>query len=86
MGKLIVAIGREYGSGGERSGKKLANRLGIKSLIRNCSPWLQRKAVIVRRSCKKNDEQPTNSFLYSLVMDTYASNGLCSFKSFSELP
>ena len=72
MGKLIVAIGREYGSGGREIGEKLANRLGIKFFDKELLTLVAKESGYCEEILQKNDEQPTNSFLYSLVMDTYS--------------
>ena len=53
----IITIGREYGSAGRQIGYKVAEDLGIKLYDRE---MLERAA------------KPTNSFLYSLVMDSYS--------------
>lgn len=86
MGKLIVAIGREYGSGGREIGEKLANRLGIKFFDKELLTLVAKESGYCEEILQKNDEQPTNSFLYSLVMDTYASNGYAASNHFTELP
>ena len=86
MGKLIVAIGREYGSGGREIGEKLANRLGIKFFDKELLTLVAKDSGYCEEILQKNDEQPTNSFLYSLVMDTYASNGYAASNHFTELP
>ena len=86
MGKLIVAIGREYGSGGREIGEKLANRLGIKFFDKELLTLVAQESGYCEEILQKNDEQPTNSFLYSLVMDTYASNGYAASNHFTELP
>ena len=86
MGKLIVAIGREYGSGGREIGEKLANRLGIKFFDKELLTLVAKEGGYCEEIQQKNDEQPTNSFLYSLVMDTYASNGYAASNHFTELP
>ena len=86
MGKLIVAIGREYGSGGREIGEKLANRLGIEFFDKELLTLVAKESGYCKEILQKNDEQPTNSFLYSLVMDTYASNGYAASNHFTELP
>ncbi|SFG26945.1 cytidylate kinase [Lachnospiraceae bacterium C7] len=69
----IYTIGREFGSKGKEVGEKLAERLGIKIYDKE----LLRKAAKDSGFCEEifenHDERPTNSFLYSLVMDTYSS-------------
>ena len=82
MGKLIVAIGREYGSGGREIGEKLANRLGIKFFDKELLTLVAKESGYCEEILQKNDEQPTNSFSL-LTGDGYLCfKWLCSFKSF----
>ena len=86
MGRLIIAVGREYGSGGREIGEKLAKRLGISFYDKELLTLVAKESGYCEEILQKNDEQPTNSFLYSLVMDTYASNGYSASNHFTELP
>lgn len=45
---------------------------------------LQKRAESARNFFEHHDERPTNSFLYSLVMDTYSMNGAAS--GYTEMP
>lgn len=86
MGKLIIAIGREFGSGGKEIGEKLAERLGIKFYDKELLTLVAKESGYCEEILQKNDEQPNNSFLYSLVMDTYSANGYGVSNHFTELP
>ena len=44
----------------------------------------QRKVDFAKNFLEKHDEKPTNSFLYSLVMDTYSFGYTSS--AFSDMP
>jgi len=69
---LIITIGRQTGSGGREVARLLAERLGVpyydKELLEKAAEvsGLSRELFVAR------DEKPTNSFLYSLVMDGYS--------------
>ena len=56
MDNLYITIGRQFGSGGRETGKKVAEALGI--------PYYDKELLVVA----EYDEKPNNSFLYSLVM------------------
>lgn len=86
MKNLVIAIGREYGSGGKEIGVKLAERLNIKCYDKELLTIASKESGYCEEIMEKNDEQPTNSFLYSLVMDTYAPSGYAASNHFTELP
>ncbi len=67
----IITIGRQYGSGGREIGQKLATQLGIKCYDSELLSIASRESGLCEEVFKAHDEKPTNSFLYSLVMDTY---------------
>ena len=70
--KLIVTLGRQTGSGGRKIGKMLAERLGVKCYDKELLDRAAKESGLCRELFETNDEKPTNSFLYSLVMDTYS--------------
>lgn len=70
--KSVITIGRQYGSGGREIGKKLAERLGIKCYDNELLDRAAKESGICQELFENHDEKPTNSFLYSLVMDTYS--------------
>lgn len=69
---FVIAIGREFGSGGRQIGMALAERLGIKCYDKELLTLAAKNSEITEDLFKDFDEKPTNSFLYSLVMDTYS--------------
>ena len=75
MRNLIIAIGREFGSGGKEIGTKLAEKLNIKCYDSVLLSVAAKESGFCEEILQKNDEKPTNSFLYSLVMDTYSMSG-----------
>lgn len=82
--KTIITIGRQYGSGGREIGEKLAAVLGIKCYDSELLNRAAKDSGICQELFEHHDEKPTNSFLYSLVMDTY-SIGYAS-STFAEMP
>ncbi|HIT90164.1 MAG TPA: cytidylate kinase-like family protein, partial [Candidatus Merdenecus merdavium] len=68
----IITIGREFGSGGREIGRKLANDLEITFYDKDLLSRAAKDSGICEELFEKHDEKPTNSFLYSLVMDTYS--------------
>lgn len=70
--KTVITIGREFGSGGHEIGMKLARRLGIKCYDKELLTLAAKESGMCEDLFKNHDEKPTNSFLYSLVMDTYS--------------
>lgn len=83
--KYIITIGREYGSGGHEIGMKLAEKLGIKCYDRELLEIASRESGLCKEIFEHHDEKPTNSFLYSLVMDTY-SLGYSGGTSYVDMP
>jgi cytidylate kinase len=75
MGNKIYTIGREFGSGGRDIGEKLAERLGIKLYDKELLQHAAKDSGFCQEIFENHDERPTNSFLYSLVMDTYSVSG-----------
>lgn len=71
-GNLIITIGRECGSGGREIGKKIADRLGISYYNKELLTEAARQSGLSEDILETNDERPTNSLLYSIVMDTYS--------------
>ena len=71
-GKTVITIGREYGSAGHEIGQKLAHDLGIKCYDKELLALAAKESGLCEELFVNNDEKPTNSFLYSLVMDTYS--------------
>ncbi len=72
MTNSIITIGRQFGSGGKEIGEKLAEALGIKCYDKELLSAAAKDSGFCQDIFKAHDERPTNSFLYSLVMDTYS--------------
>lgn len=71
--KLILTIGRQFGSGGHEIGEKLAKRLGIKFYDKELLKLVAKESGLCEKVLESYDEKPTNSLLYSIVMDIYPS-------------
>lgn len=71
-GNLVITIGRQCGSGGRVIGQKLAEELGVKCYDKELLNLAAKNSGLCEELFETHDEKPTNSFLYSLVMDTYA--------------
>ena len=85
MANKIYTIGREFGSGGREVGEKLAAKLGIKLYDKELLQQAARDSGFCEEIFENHDEKPTNSFLYSLVMDTYSVSGY-SAAPFLDMP
>lgn len=80
----IVTIGRQYGSGGKEIGEKLAEKMGVKCYDKELLDRAAKDSGLCQELFEHHDEKPTNSFLYSLVMDTYSTG--YSTAAFSDMP
>ena len=78
MNNHIYTIGREFGSGGKEVGIALAKRLGVKCYDKELLAEAAKESGFCAEIFENHDEKPTNSFLYSLVMDTYSFGGYSS--------
>ena len=85
MANKIYTIGREFGSGGREVGEKLAQKLGIKLYDKELLQQAAKDSGFCEEIFENHDERPTNSFLYSLVMDTYT-GGNYSAAPFLDMP
>lgn len=68
----VITVGREYGSGGRQIGQEIANYFGIKYYDKELLEHAANDSGICKELFENHDEKPTNSFLYSLVMDAYS--------------
>ncbi len=80
----IITIGRQYGSAGKEIGYMIAERLGIKLYDQEMLKEASKESGLCEQFFEMHDEKPTHSFLYSLVMDTYAMN--YSAGTYNEMP
>lgn len=69
MKKYAITLGRQFGSGGHEIGTKLAEALNIKCYDKEILSESAKNSGLCEELFKNNDEKPTSSFLYSLVMD-----------------
>ena len=74
-GNLIIAINRQYGSGGKEVGTKLAKALNIPIYDQEIPEMTAKKSGIRKDYFEKVDEKPTDSFLYALAMNTFSMGG-----------
>lgn len=82
--RFVITIGREFGSGGHEIGEKLSQKLGVKCYDKELLKIASKDSGICEEIFSSHDEKPTNSFLYSLVMDTYSLG--YSSPSFIDMP
>ena len=80
----VITIGRQLGSGGKEVGLQLAEELGIKCYDKELLERSAKDSGLCQELFENNDEKPTNSFLYSLVMDTYSFG--YSSAAFADMP
>lgn len=68
----IVTISRQYGSAGREIGALLAEKYGIKYFDKELLNRVAKESGFCEEIIEHQDERPTSSFLYNLVMDTYS--------------
>lgn len=68
MDNLYITIGRQFGSGGRETGKKVAEALGIPYYDKELLVVAAKESGLSHQFLTEYDEKPNNSFLYSLVM------------------
>ena len=81
---FIITISREFCSGGQRIAAKLSQDLGVKMYDEDLLSAASEETGISKELFESHDEKPTNSFLYSLVMDTYSFN--YAGNAYSDMP
>ena len=67
MSKILLTIGRSFGSGGSEIAKKVADMLGISYYDKELIKLAAIKSGINENLLQNADEKPVNSFLYSIV-------------------
>lgn len=77
--KYVIAISRQYGSGGHEIGRKLAEKLGIKFYDKELLAKIAKDSGMSQHMVEYYDEMPSKSLIFSLAMDAYP-------LSFSEVP
>ena len=79
MEKRIIAISREYGSGGRHIGELLANDIGIPFYDKEIIQMASEKSGLSAGFIEKSDESIPNTFLHNLKYSGYASFDSISF-------
>lgn len=69
--KMIITIGRSYGSGGREIGEKLAKALNIPFYNREILQMAAKQSGMSEEVFEKVDETAASSLLYSVVSGTY---------------
>ena len=69
--KLIITIGRQYGSGGRAIGKKLADALGMTFYNREIIELAAKKSGMSEEAFERVDETAASSLLYSIATGAY---------------
>lgn len=85
MDNFVITIGREFGSGGMDVARKLSEKLNVKYYDKELLAMAAKESGLCEEIFENHDEKPTNSFLYSLVMDTYSVSGYTS-APFMDMP
>lgn len=86
MSKIIYTIGREFGSGGREIAKKLSSTLNIPYYDKELIARAAKDSGLAEEIFHMQDEKPTNSFMYSLVMDIYSFTGHHTGNNYLEMP
>ena len=84
MNKVIVTIGRQFGSGGRSIGQKFAERLGVSFYDKELISIAAKESGIDPSVFEGVDEKAANSLLYSLSMGMY--NFGSGFSPMGDLP
>jgi len=79
MENYILAISREYGSGGRHIGELLANDLGIPFYDKEIIHMAAEKSGLSAGFIEKSDESMPNTFLHNLKYSGYTSYDSISF-------
>ena len=76
MENYVIAISREFGSGGRHVGEKLGLELGIPFYSRDIIEQAASKSGLSVDFIEQMEERASNSFLFNLVSATYTSPSL----------
>lgn len=68
---IVITIGRQFGSGGRKIGKLVAEKLGIPFYDKEIIKHIAAESGLSHEIINDYDEKPTNSFLYSLSLGAY---------------
>ena len=70
--KLVIAIGREFGSGGREIARKVAKKLGINVYDKQLIGLIAKNSGMSEEVLKDVDETATTSFLYALSSGAFS--------------
>ncbi len=75
--KIVITIGRQFGSGGRYVGRLLAEKLGVPFYDKELLSEAAKSSGICEEIFEEHDEKPTRSLLFSLVtgMQTHMTSG-----------
>ena len=73
MNKLVVAISRQFGSGGRLVGEKLAADLGILFYDKTIIELAAKRSGLSTEFIENSEEHASNSFLFNLATTSYSS-------------
>ena len=73
MSNKIITVSRQFGSGGHEIGRMLAKEMGYQLYDKELLKLQAKNSGIAEKVLEAYDEAPTNSLLYSIVMDVYPS-------------
>ncbi|MCI5891938.1 MAG: cytidylate kinase-like family protein [Clostridiales bacterium] len=71
----VITVGRQFGSGGRKIAKKVADLLGIEFYDKSLIALAAKESGLSENLFDGIDEKPTNSLLYSLVMGLQSDRG-----------
>ena len=83
--KVIISLGRQFGSGGQQTGKRLAELLGIAYYDRELINEVAEKSGLDPEYVARHDEKAPGFFDYALAGRLGSSNLFGSSQSFVEL-
>lgn len=72
MKKIIITIAREYGSGGRKIGKIVADTLGIDFYDKEIISLSAKKTGFSEEFIRQNDERRVGSLIYDIYFQRYA--------------
>ena len=75
MDKIVIAISREFGSGGRLVGELVAKKLGIQQFDRALIELAAEKSGLSKEFIEKSEDQATSSFLFSLAASAQTPSG-----------
>ncbi len=83
--KIVIAIGREFGSGGREIARKVSEKLGIKMYDKELIALIAKDSGMSEDVLHEVDETATNSFLYALSSGAFSGSPLVT-AGMSNLP